>query len=163
MPDFQHLQCWIRQAEADLIAAEAAVSEVRENHRRYWLQQSYEKAIKAWGMLRYDPAGPAEQHEFLQHFLSRHGPFASRSAADIPRRLFLLRRQLLAFLNDRLADHTNALTQVDGTIPQLDPGAISYRYPFVPPDSGEYISPSDYDGWDQYQCNWIRAQTAVTQ
>ena len=39
---------WLLQAEADLRASEALAADIRENHRRYWIQQAYEKAMKAW-------------------------------------------------------------------------------------------------------------------
>ena len=41
----KQVEQWLLQAESDL--DEAKAKGISEGHTRYWLQQSYEKAIKA--------------------------------------------------------------------------------------------------------------------
>jgi hypothetical protein len=45
--DLKQVKVWLIQARADLTAADATCQDLAECHRRYLIQQAYEKAIKA--------------------------------------------------------------------------------------------------------------------
>src|SRR5262245_30106391 len=49
----KQVKTWIEQARADLVASRAEAGGIRECHRRYWIQQSYEKSIKAYALMRW--------------------------------------------------------------------------------------------------------------
>jgi hypothetical protein len=150
---------WVQQAEADLQASRATAESLGECHRRYWIQQSYEKAIKAYAMMRW--AGtPAEEAEFTRLFLLQHSPLknVSTAGAPLPKALHLLLREVLAFVLG--LDNSELLLKIDATTPRNDPAEISYRYPFIV--DGDYIAPISFDEWDGYQGNGAGAQAAVT-
>lgn len=153
------VDAWIEQAQADLFAARVQAEGVAECHRRYWIQQSYEKAIKAYALVRW--AGPSsDEGEFSRQFLLQHSPLKTLSTVGSPlsKALHLLRREVLAFVNG--LDNAAVLLQIDATTPRNSPSEISYRYPFE--HRGEYVSPASYDGWDVYQGNAMGACAAVS-
>jgi hypothetical protein len=149
------LKAWIRQANADLQAGRAERS--IECHRRYWLQQAYEKGIKALGMMLWR-GPPAEDGLLRAHFLHSHSPLR-RLKDDIlanptlPQSLQRLRRQIETELN--ALDGDGLLRKVDGTTPTTDHTGVSYRYPFQDAATGEDIAPMDWTTaeWDAYQGN----------
>lgn len=104
MDDFQQIDAWISQATADLNAGKTKASEIMENHRRYWFQQAYEKAI-------YDE-------------IQQTQPQSSAMRK--------LQREIHLFLNG--FDDAKLLKQIDATRPFFDPKKVSYRYPFLQDD-----------------------------
>jgi hypothetical protein len=160
MLDFAQVDCWIRQAEADLRAGGVASIGIEENHRRYWLQQSCEKAIKAWGLLHWAGGGNADdEKDFVKVFLKQHAPYDEIQSATqpVPQSVYKLRREIYLFLNS--LDNSKMLEKLDATKPFFDPSQISYRYPFL--DGGRYVAPSEYGGWDAYQGNVMGVAAAV--
>lgn len=102
MADLAQVDCWLRQAEADLRAAGAESTGIEENHRRYWFQQSCQKAIKAWGLLHGDGTGSAdEEKEFAKVFLEQHAPYdeIQSTMQPVPQSVHKLRREIYLFLN----------------------------------------------------------------
>jgi hypothetical protein len=154
----KQVEQWLRQADADLRAAEAEAEDISENHRRYWLQQSYEKAIKAWGLMKWRHSAD-DEGQFHHVFLRRHSPFffIDNTNVPLPKSIHLLQREARAFVNG-LA-YGAALIKIDVTTPEFDQTKVSYRYPFVIDD--EHIAPSDYEGWDAYQGEWGDARRSV--
>lgn len=154
----KQVEQWLRQAEEDLRAAAADADGISENHRRYWLQQSYEKAIKAWGLMRWRHNADDER-QFHNVFLRRHSPFfvIDTTNALLPKSIHLLQREARAFVN-RLA-YGDVLIKIDATTPEFDETKVSYRYPFVADD--EHIAPSAYDGWNAYQGEWGEVRRSV--
>ena len=69
------VRTWIEQAHADLAATQVEDAGLRECHRRYWIQQSYEKAIKAYALMRWT-GGPNDDAQFARLFLLQHSPLA---------------------------------------------------------------------------------------
>ena len=149
MADFELVECWIRQAEEDLEAAKAEAEGISENHRRYWFQQSYERAVKAFGLLKYQP-GAQEGNLVNRVFLHRHDPLlrlGQEQVPQLPRGLRLLRREVIAFVDRQ--DQSEFLRKIDATTATTDISEVSYRYPFL--DDGVPTYPSQYVGWDTYQ------------
>ena len=64
----EQVNTWIAQAEADLRASRVTGEGLCECHGRYWIQQSYEKAIKAYALMRWK-GGPGEDAQFTRLFL----------------------------------------------------------------------------------------------
>lgn len=162
MPDHR-LRAWIRQAQADLVAGRA--EGVEPCHRRYWLQQSYEKGIKALGLILWQ--GHAnEEGQLRRHFLGRHSPLKvlSREAANdpnVPRSLRLLLRQLQTELGT--LDGAGVLKRVDENEATMNPTDVSYRYPFQDA-AGSHVAPADWTeaNWDAYQGSAMGVVAAVT-
>ena len=140
---------WIAQAEADFLAAGVKADGIAECHRRFWLQQSYEKSIKALGLMLWTGT-TADERDFEKIFLV-HSPLESLSEAHgnklLSKSLFLLKRNLDAEINK--LDSDGVLRKVDGTIPKKEVNEISYRYPFI--NDGRYLAPVHFEGWDGYQ------------
>ncbi len=154
----KQVEQWLLQADSDLKAAEAASDDVSESHRRYWLQQSYEKAIKAWGLMKWK-YNPDDEGHFRHVFLRRHSPFffIDNTNAPLPRSIHLLQREARIFINE--LPYAATLIQLDATTPEFDETKVSYRYPFVADD--EHIAPCSYDGWDAYQGDWGEVRRSV--
>jgi hypothetical protein len=154
----KQVRTWIEQAEADLAASRAKADGIRECHRRYWLQQSYEKSIKAYALMRWTGSA-AQEREFAHLFLLQHSPLKTVSDANAPlsKELHLLRREVLAFVHG--LDNDKFLLQIDATTPRNDPAEVSYRYPFI--SDGDYVPPAAYEAWDTYQGNVEGALAAV--
>ncbi|HEX3775064.1 MAG TPA: hypothetical protein VHV51_11410 [Polyangiaceae bacterium] len=144
----RQVEQWLLQAESDLDAAEATAEGISESHTRYWLQQSYEKAIKAWGLMNW-PFSADDEAQFHHVFLRRHSPFLfiDNTNAPLPKSIHLLRRAARTFVNG-LA-YRNVLVKLDGTTPEFDETKVSYRYPFIA--DGEHVAPCAYEGWNAYQ------------
>jgi hypothetical protein len=158
----ERLKAWLRQARADLEAGRSESGQ--ECHRRYWLQQSCEKCIKALGLLMW--AGPAaDEGAFRTHFLHRHSPLKQLAAEiskspALPKSLRLLLRQIETELTQ--LDGEGLLRKVDGTTPTTDPTDVSYRYPFRD-SAGKDVAPRDWTSteWDAYQGNATGVAAAV--
>jgi hypothetical protein len=158
MATLTQVRTWIEQANADLVAAEVEDARLRECHRRYWIQQSYEKAIKAYALMRWT-GGANDDAQFARLFLLQHSPLKTVAQANTPlsKALHLLAREVEAFV--RILDNADLLLKIDATTPRNDPVEVSYRYPFLV--EGEYKAPVSYEDWDAYQGNVTGAQAAV--
>jgi hypothetical protein len=154
----KQVRTWIEQAEADLTAAGEDAAGLRECHRRYWIQQSYEKAIKAYALMRWSGTA-ADDTEFARLFLLQHSPLKAVVDANAPlsKPLRLLAREVESFV--RGLDNADMLLKIDATTPRNDPAQISYRYPFI--EAGDYVAPASFEGWDAYQGNVAGACAAV--
>ena len=132
----KQVKTWVEQAEADLQASRATDESLGECHRRYWIQQSYEKAIKAYAMMMCTGTA-TEDAEFARLFLLQHSPLKTVSAANTPlsKPLHLLSREVEAFV--RGLDNADILLKIDATTPRNDSTEVSYRYPFV--IDGDYV------------------------
>jgi len=154
----QQVKTWIAQAEADLVAAQVVAAGLGECHRRYWIQQSYEKGIKAYALMRW--TGDADHDaEFARLFLLQHSPLKTvlDASAPLSKPLHLLAREVEVFV--RGLDNADLLLKIDATTPRNDPGEISYRYPFTA--NGDYVAPASFGDWDAYQGNVVGVRAAV--
>ena len=88
------LRAWTRQARADFNAASVVTAGISECHRRYWLQQACEKAIKTLGLLLWR-GHPSNEGDFKRWFLNRHDPLKTLGAQPaLPKSLKLLLQQI---------------------------------------------------------------------
>ena len=158
MATTKHVKTWIEQAEADLVAAGVVTDGVGECHRRYWMQQSCEKAIKALALMRWT-GSLGDDAQFTKEFLLQHSPLKAVAELNtsLSKPLHLLAREVEAFV--RALDNSAALLKIDATTPRNDPAKVSYRYPFIV--DGDYVAPASYDEWDAYQGNQAGAEAAV--
>jgi len=163
MVPHKQVKAWVRQAEADLNASKAETASLAECHRRYLIQQSYEKAIKALALMLWESATSEETTQFDRLFLGQHSPLKTlaEAADSLYRPLYLLNRQLKTFLMG--LDNGALLLKIDATKPMKKDDKVSYRYPFVDEESGSYTAPVDFDGWDNYQGERRDALKCVTQ
>jgi hypothetical protein len=162
---------WLRQARLDFRAAQVAHDGILDCHRRYWFQQSYEKAIKAFAIAAISDADDQFLQVFQDYFLRHHSPvffFGLKSQAwddvelelrkrfpnsweSVLRQLRLLRRSLEQF--EKTLKNWSTLQRIDATMPSLSPNVVSYRYPFFEranrPETA--IAPADFKGWAVYQ------------
>ena len=152
------IECWLTQAEADLRSGDAEHPEIAECHRRYWIQQSCEKAIKAYALIRWT-GSQAEEKQFAQLFLLCHSPLKSVATAKTPlsKALHVLAREVEVFV--RGLDNHDLLLKIDATTPTASPDEVSYRYPFRV--GNKLKPPSEFDEWDTYQGNHGGAVAAV--
>lgn len=159
MPELKQVKAWLDQATADLRAAQAKDDAIAECHRRYWFQQSCEKAIKALGLLRWaDTNDPALTTELTAVFLKQHAPYDTlQSSAPKSKAIKALQREIDSFL--RQLDNFALLKKLDATRPYFNPSEVSYRYPFI--QDGSYVAPCDFEGWDGYQGNTMGVESAV--
>jgi HEPN domain-containing protein len=135
-------------------------------HTRYFLQQAYEKAIKAYMLAKL-----GQEHanvELILHdtILGSHSPLfdfrPQEDLAELEERLIrqypdhwqrgimvlkTLRREAYNVLMCRRG--ANMLVQIDATRQSIRANVPSYRYPFFSND--ETIVPLSWDGWDVYQ------------
>ncbi len=154
----EQVKAWLRQAEADLNAANVEAEGLAECHRRYWLQQAYEKGIKSLALMLWN--GTDDQMRELERlFLLQHSPLKNLAGAASPlsKALFLLDREVRVFV--RRLDNAEMLLKIDATSPTTRVDEVSYRYPFV--DGGAYVAPTDFTGWDVYQGNRMGGIAAV--
>lgn len=159
MSTLRQVKAWLDQAKYDLGASRVADINVRDCHRRYWIQQSYEKAIKAYALMRWEPS-PGDEGEFRRVFLLRHSPLRSAAEPSSPlsKALWALTRMVSSFV-DSLGEHASALRKIDDTLPSTNPNDVSYRYPLI--FDGEHVAPGDFEEWDPYQGNLASARAAV--
>jgi len=150
--------CWLVQANADLLAANAEHQDIAECHRRFWIQQSYEKAIKAYAIIRWSGAAEDER-QFARLFLLKHSPLKTLASAGdpLPKSLHMLSREVEVFVRE--LDNSDLLLRIDAAEAVTDPDQVSYRYPFLVED--ELKAPSEYEDWNVYQGNRTGALAAV--
>ena len=173
-------QCWLDQARVDLDAA--LVKTANESHRRYWLQQSYEKALKCWVRANMIPLDDDYEHACGLIFWHAHSPLLRLTRAknenyvrqkigkklqhrghDVFLGLHLIGREIRSMFRSS-KKHEAMLLQIDATTPSTDTSKISYRYPFyVASPERKMVSPSKYgdQGWLNYQGDEDRVQAAV--
>ncbi|MBX3181657.1 MAG: hypothetical protein KIT72_12680 [Polyangiaceae bacterium] len=152
------LKAWLRQARADLEASRQTV--LAECHRRYLLQQAYEKGVKALGLRLW--RGSLADADFRRLFLHRHDPLSRLQAeADLAKALRIFLRQINSELST--LDNAGLLLRVDGTSPTTNRSDVSYRYPFIDSQTGSVIAPVDIstDDWDAYQGNEMGVARAI--
>lgn len=156
----QQVKAWVEQADADLLAARAESSDLRECHRRYWIQQAYEKAIKAYALMHWNGTAQ-EQSQFERLFLLQHSPLktVAETMTPLSKALHVLDRDVRAFVLKNLSGEASTLLKIDSTTPRNAPEEISYRYPFLV--DGKYTAPIAYEDWDGYQGNFMAARGAV--
>lgn len=155
MATFKQVDPWVQQAKADLRAAKVAANEIAECHRRYWIQQSYEKAIKALALIRFK--GSDEEDSALCTLLS-HSPmkFLKKHADDptsaLPKgltrkKIFGLEREVQIFV--RSLAQFEFLARIDEEGPSKNPSDVSYRYPFYDQEAN-YVAPANIENWSEY-------------
>jgi hypothetical protein len=163
---------WLQQARADRDASRA--TKIGDCHKRYLLQQAYEKAIKALGLACMNEHQAKDKRiasALGDYFLHHHTPMTVFSSdddaerlrellADYPgfgatvhRQLKTIRTRILTILGDRTdAKIVKVWEKIDATRPTKSIDSVSYRYPFVdPPKSSLGIAPCAWAGWDAYQ------------
>lgn len=163
---------WFKQARADAKAS-AAGHDLAECHRRYLLQQAYEKAVKALALANLPKRLDADRQfaSALGDYLLMHhtpwtvfsgkndeewrnelrGAYAARWS-ELLRKLKELRRNVAIQLQrDTDARIVEVWKQIDSTRPSRSVDEVSYRYPFVVDEQSDGIAPVDWDGWSQYQ------------
>jgi hypothetical protein len=158
MATTKQVKAWIDQAEADLAAAKSQGDGISECHRRYWIQQSYEKAIKALALMKW-AGGATDEAEFARQFLLQHSPLkrVGTNISTLSKALLLLARELVRQIS--ALDNGQLLLKIDATTPTSLPSEVSYRYPFQ--HDGEFVSPASFAGWDLYQGDFMAVESAV--
>jgi HEPN domain-containing protein len=165
MVDVGRAKCLLRQANYDLVAAQAGAAEIRENHRRFWLQQAYEKALKAWAILDFRSRDASEAMAFEKVYLLGHSPLYRFQHPNLEKHVNISRvlsRSLRTFLNRSLtAEDIRILETIDAMVPSDDPSVVSYRYPFLDPGSQALIAPSDFTAWDEIQGTHVQVGSTL--
>jgi hypothetical protein len=140
------------QARADLRASECP--DLPACHRRYWIQQCCEKAVKALGISLWSkPLGKPREadHEFTRRFRLEHSPLAGLDeATKAPgSHLKAFKRLLMGELRD--FPELAALLKVDALAQSANSEKPSLRYPFVDRTTGEWVAPVEWDesDWDR--------------
>lgn len=163
-PLFAPAKFWLAQAREDF-ALVSKIGNAPECYSRYFLQQSYEKALKAYIISKLSGETRNVQKMLAETLLKTHSPLSDYSHRDLSelesifkkkypaqwRRgisvLKLLRREALDLIrNDR---QLRILEAVDATRPSLQVNKPSYRYPFF--DGTQFVSPANWTQWDTYQ------------
>lgn len=172
---------WLQQAKADRDASKA--TKIADCHKRYLLQQAYEKGIKALGlacMNEHQEKNKKITSALGDYFLHHHTPMTVFSSEDDAERLAELQRDYPGFgetvhrqlkiIRTRivtiLRDGTNQKVvktweQIDATRPTKSLDSVSYRYPFVDAQSIDGIAPCAWTGWDGYQGQEQEVRDAV--
>jgi hypothetical protein len=162
---------WFQQARADRDASKAA--KISDCHKRYLLQQAYEKAIKALGlacMNEHQAKDKKIASALGDYFLHHHTPMTVFSSDDdaerlgeiqaaypkfgenVHRQLKTIRMQIVTILRDGTdAKVVKIWEKIDATRPTKSIDSVSYRYPFVDPQNQLGIAPCAWTGWDAYQ------------
>jgi HEPN domain-containing protein len=150
---------WLTQARADLKAATTIAPTIAECHRRYWLQQTVEKALKAYAIsLLPDDLSQRENEALTALLLRHHAPLSEMATwskdeivAKWGIRAYKRLRFLKTYLNDLVANDAagSSIRQVDDTKPSLSSKEVSYRYPFFRQD--RLVAPVEWQEWAGYQ------------
>jgi methylphosphotriester-DNA--protein-cysteine methyltransferase len=174
-------ELWLKQARADEKASRTAG--LAECHRRYLLQQAYEKGVKALALACLTTK-QAKDKQFAsalgECFLHHHTPVTVFSNKDdaaweeelrasykgnwekLLRELKTVRRTLATALgresDKRIVD---AWQKIDGTRPSKVIDAVSYRYPFIQDAYPDGVAPSEWNGWAAYQGEADHVRNAV--
>jgi methylphosphotriester-DNA--protein-cysteine methyltransferase len=174
-------ELWLKQARADEKASRAAG--LTECHRRYLLQQAYEKGVKALALALLTTK-QAKDKQFAsalgECFLHHHTPVTVFSNKDdaaweeelraaykgnwekLLRELKTFRRALATEMGRESDNHiVDAWQKIDGTRPSKVIEAVSYRYPFIQPAYPDGIAPSEWNGWAAYQGEADHVRNAI--
>ena len=179
-------ELWLRQAKADA-AASRVKGQLAECHRRYLLQQAYEKGVKALALACLTKK-QGNKKQFASAlgdcFLHHHTPFTvfstkvdaewaeelrqayGRDWETLLKGLKVLRTEVAKRRqNGADAKTIAAWKKIDGTRPIKAVNAVSYRYPFVDPAQKfpEGVSPADWSDWNSYQGVDVVARGAVAE
>jgi len=158
MAQLEEVSAWLAQAEADLNAARVEDARFAECHRRYWIQQGYEKAIKAYALIRWN--GSSRDLRFRMDFLLKHSPLKSIGAtASLTKELYLLGREVESFVRG-LGD-AGLLMKIDDLETSSRPDQVSYRYPFRLQGGAAELPPSEYSDWEACLGNRMGSTAAV--
>lgn len=172
---------WLEQSRADLSAAQSNGAGILECHRRYWLQQAYEKAIKALMLAKLD--GPDRRNPQVllivrDVLLRSHTPLQDLPSEETREQMrerlekqypgqwqrgvkvvYLLVREIKQFIVSQTA--RGVLERIDDTRPSISADVPSYRYPFFEGDSA--ITPARWQGWTAYQGDEAAVVAALTE
>ncbi len=170
---------WLEQAKSDEKAS--AAKQLNECHRRYFMQQAYEKSVKALGLAiltRNQKSDKPFASVLGDYFLNHHTPLTvlSESVTDdakndikkrYPKKHEKLIKQLTTFriqLKRRMLDKVDAKVEgiwkkIDATRPSKNSSKVSYRYPFL--DGAIEIAPCAYNKWDAYQGSRTDVENAI--
>lgn len=176
MSIFPSPRSYVEQAKADSRVAHVKHEDVRSCHTRYFLQQAYEKAIKAYMLAKLGTEHVNVEHILRDTILGSHSPLADfrpeEDLTELQERLTrqypdhwqrgikvlkTLRREAYGLLNGRPT--ANVLVRLDATRQSIRADVPSYRYPFF--RGGEAITPSRWEGWDDYQGSFDDVAKAV--
>lgn len=166
MSIFPAPRSYLEQAKADFRVSQATHADLRACHTRYFLQQAYEKAIKAYMLAKLGPEDSQVEHLLRDTILGSHSPLADfrpdEDLTELTDRLIrkypnhwqrgikvlkTLRREAYGLLSGRRG--ANVLVLLDATRQSIRADVPSYRYPFF--QDGETIIPSRWENWDGYQ------------
>ncbi len=167
MSIFPAPRTYLEQARADLRASKVVAPMLLPCHTRYFLQQAYEKAIKAYLLARLGTREDLQVQYLLRDtILGSHSPLADfrpdddlvemreRLMRQYPEHwqhgiavLKMLRREAYALLRGRRT--ANTLVQLDSTRQSIRAEVPSYRYPFFQGETT--VIPARWNGWDTYQ------------
>jgi hypothetical protein len=176
---------WLQQAKADE-AASRAKGALAECHRRYLLQQAYEKAVKALALAcltKKQRTNKRFASALGDCFLHHHTPWTVFSTMDdaewkvslltaydkdwahLLKDLKALRNHVAARLQQGAdAATVTAWKRIDATRPSKAADAVSYRYPFVDAKTDpEGVAPSNWKGWTAYQGDEKSVREAVAE
>jgi hypothetical protein len=179
MSIFPAPRTYLEQAKADFRASQVTNPALLACHTRYFLQQAYEKSLKAYMLVKVDPdEHPQVLYLLRDTILGSHSPLADFRPEDdlseLQERLIrqypdhwqrgikvlkTLRREAYGLLKGRRG--ANVLVQLDATRQSIRADVPSYRYPFFQGD--ETIVPSQWQGWDTYQGVLGEAVAAVSE
>ena len=166
MSIFPTPRSYLEQAKADFRASRVTHDDVRPCHTRYWLQQAYEKAMKAHMLAKLGQEDKEVEQVLRDTILGSHSPLADfrpgedlgelekRWTRQVPNHwkrglkvLKMLRREAYGLLHGQRG--ANVLAKLDATRQSIRVDLPSYRYPFF--QGNEQIIPSRWEGWDDYQ------------
>lgn len=158
--DQDEVRAWLEQARADLLAASVMVDENTESHRRYWLQQAYEKAVKAFGLSLLESPTAAERAELRKAFLGHHDPVQSiEKHAPESKLIHALKRRVSTFVQSQ-RDYT-ALNRIEDHKARFDHTTMSYRYPFKRAQDATWITPAQFTDWSELLGSFDKSIEAV--
>jgi hypothetical protein len=178
MPTFPAPRTYLQQARADFRACQLQTSDFAECHRRYFLQQAFEKALKSFLLVKLGVGNEDEQVEFLLRdtILGSHSPLADfppgADLAELEEQLVrrypkhwergikllkMLRREAAGLIERSGAGPV--LRKIDGTRQSIRAQVPSYRYPFF--EDRLEITPATWGAWDTYQGTWHTVVPAV--
>lgn len=166
MSIFPTPRSYLEQAKADFRVSQVKHADVRACYTRYFLQQAYEKAIKAYMLAKLGQEHANIELILRDTILGSHSPLADfrpqQDLTELEERLMrqypdhwqrgikvlkTLRREAYNVLVGRRG--ANVLVQIDATRQSIRADVPSYRYPFF--SGTETVVPLSWDGWDGYQ------------
>ncbi len=161
----EQVRTWLHQAEADLAAAQVNAQGIKECHQRYWIQQCFEKALKAYALILFNgsDAEDAALCKLLSHSpMKRLEEHADDPQSNLPnmlerKHLWVLRREVEAFVGS--LDNATFLKKIDALEPTHQNDNVSYRYPFMADDG--YVAPAAFADWRLHLGDLMGAIAAV--